>query len=214
MMKGDRLKPELLIASVALALSAIALLRMRNLAENARDLAKRCADLAEEVTTLRKTVSTQTARVTAAAIDQRLPIVVEEEFGADSASSSTNEALERALRGLSSTVQVLEMRAQEHDALLCALVTEDEARHLWNLSKGVAMQYQKLASTEMELRSLVRRKLIAKKGDFKIHELGSTFNLIDHFELTDTGETLLELRKVLEGSDLAPATSLPPPPDY
>ena len=211
------MKPELLIASVALALSAIALLRMRNLAENARDLAKRCADLAEEVTTLRKTVSTQTARVTAAAaaaIDQRLPIVVEEEFGADSASSSTNEALERALRGLSSTVQVLEMRAQEHDALLCALVTEDEARHLWNLSKGVAMQYQKLASTEMELRSLVRRKLIAKKGDFKIHELGSTFNLIDHFELTDTGETLLELRKVLEGSDLAPATSLPPPPDY
>jgi hypothetical protein len=201
------LKPELLVALIAVALSFAALVRLRGLVEGARGFAKKLTGFADELAALRKSVASQATKASelkGAAV----------EVGGPPARGDSEaveiEALDRAMRGLASTVQVLEMRAQEHDALLCALVTEDEARHLWNLSRGLSMQYELLASTEIEMRSLVRRKLIAKKGEFKIHELESPFELTEHFALTDAGETLLELRKMLQSSDMAPATSLPP----
>lgn len=116
------------------------------------------------------------------------------------------------LRALAATVQVLEMRAREQDGLLCSLVTEDEARHLWNISRGEPMSYDSHPGVQGELRSLVRRRLLAKSGDFKIHELPSPFDLLKYFQLTEHGEVLLTLRKHLEDDDLRAAQSIPPRP--
>jgi hypothetical protein len=114
-------------------------------------------------------------------------------------------------RTLESTVQVLEMRAREHDALLCSLVSEDEARHLWNIARDASVTYDSHPGVQGELRSLVRRGLVKKRGEFKIHELPSGFTVSDHFELSESGEVLLSLRKHLEASDsVAVATSIPP----
>lgn len=114
-------------------------------------------------------------------------------------------------RTLESTVQVLELRAREHDALLCSLVSEDEARHLWNISRDASITYDSHPGVHDELRSLVRRGLVKKQGVFKIHELPTGFTLNKHFELSESGEMLLSLRKHLEESDtVAVATSIPP----
>ncbi len=111
---------------------------------------------------------------------------------------------------MASSVQVLELRALEHDALLCSLVTEDEARHLWNVSQNERMTYELHSGVEGELRSLVRRGLLKKSGDFKIHELPASFELKEHFLLTDSGEMLLALRKHLKSTDIRRQDSLPP----
>lgn len=116
------------------------------------------------------------------------------------------------VRQLRATVNVLELRALEHDALLCSLVTEDEAHHLWNVSRDAPTTYQHHGGLEEELRSLVRRGLLKKQGNFKIHELPNEFDLHDRFALTDTGEMLLALRKHLKSSDTRAQESLPPPP--
>lgn len=115
------------------------------------------------------------------------------------------------IRQLKATVKVLELRALEHDALLCSLVTEDEAHHLWNVSRDEPVQYQRHEGLENELRSLVRRGLLKKQSHFKIHELPQEFELQDRFTLTDTGEMLLALRKHLKATDTRPQESLPPP---
>lgn len=117
---------------------------------------------------------------------------------------------ERRIRQLDSTVQVLELRALEHDSLLRALITEDEALHLWNVSRNTPTIYERHPGVESELRSLVRRGLLKKKRDFKIHELDSSFDLLRYFQLTDTGEILLSLRKHLEETDRSIKDSLPP----
>lgn len=116
----------------------------------------------------------------------------------------------QAFRKLAATVKVLELRALEHDALLCSLVTEDEARHLWNAARDESAKYDRHLGVETELRSLVRRGLLKKRFDFKIHELPSSFELREHFELSDTGEMLLALRKHLKETDIRMADSLPP----
>lgn len=115
------------------------------------------------------------------------------------------------VRQLKATVKVLELRALEHDALLCSLVTEDEAHHLWNVSKEEPTMYQRHDGLENELRSLVRRGFLRKQGEFKIHDLPTEFDLQDRFSLTDSGEMLLALRKHLKVSDTRPQESLPPP---
>lgn len=115
------------------------------------------------------------------------------------------------IRQLKATVKVLELRALEHDALLCSLVTEDEAHHLWNVSRDEPTMYARHEGVENELRSLVRRGLLKKQGQFKIHELPGEFDLQDRFSLTDSGEMLLALRKHLQVSDNRPQESLPPP---
>ncbi len=124
----------------------------------------------------------------------------------------SNHGGDEQLRQLRATVKVLELRALEHDALLCSLVTEDEAHHLWNVSRDEPMTYQHHGGLEEELRSLVRRGLLKKQGNFKIHELPGEFDLHDRFALTDTGEMLLALRKHLKVSDTRPQESMPPPP--
>src|SRR5690606_35214594 len=106
---------------------------------------------------------------------------------------------------------VLELRVMEHDALLCSLVTEDEARHLWNVSRDEPTIYQRHPGVEAELRSLVKRGLLRKQGDFKVHELPGEFDLHDRFVLTDSGEMLLALRRHLKATDTRPQDSLPPP---
>lgn len=115
------------------------------------------------------------------------------------------------VRQLKATVKVLELRALEHDALLCSLVTEDEAHHLWNVSQDEPILYECHGGVENELRSLVRRGLLRKQGDFKIHELPREFDLKDRFALTEAGEMLLSLRKHLKATDTSPKESLPPP---
>jgi|GEM_PF-2841250 len=125
--------------------------------------------------------------------------------------ASLAEAEARKILALESTVQVLELRAKEHDALLCALVTEDEARHLWNVSRKRATHYDLHSGVEAELRSLVRRGLLRKTHAFEIHRLDVTFDVCRYFELTDTGESLLTLRKHLECDDVRPNYSMPPP---
>ena len=123
---------------------------------------------------------------------------------------SQEEVSSRQVRQLASTVQVLELRAREHDALLRAVVTEDEALHLWNVSRAEHTIYERHPGVETELRSLVRRGLLKKTHSFRIHELGSTFDLIHYFELTDAGEVLLSLRKHLEAADHRTKDSMPP----
>jgi hypothetical protein len=115
------------------------------------------------------------------------------------------------IRQLKATVKVLELRALEHDALLCSLVTEDEAHHLWNVSRDEPILYECHEGVENELRSLVRRGFLRKRGEFKIHELPREFDLQDRFTLTETGEMLLALRKHLKATDTRPQESLPPP---
>lgn len=114
------------------------------------------------------------------------------------------------IRQLKATVKVLELRALEHDALLCSLVTEDEARHLWNVSRDEPTMYELHEGLENELRALVRRGLLRKQGEFKIHELPKEFDLHDRFALTDSGEMLLALRKHLKVTDTRIQESLPP----
>ena len=60
------------------------------------------------------------------------------------------------------------------------------------------------------MRSLVRRGLLKKTHDFKIHELDSKFDLVHFFELTEAGEILLSLRKHLETADRRMKDSMPP----
>lgn len=117
---------------------------------------------------------------------------------------------EQTFRKLAATVKVLELRALEHDALLCSSVTEDEARHLWNIAKDEPTIYDRHPGVEAELRSLVRRGLIKKRSEFKIHQLPPRFALLEHFELAESGEMLLALRKHLKASDTRRADSLPP----
>jgi hypothetical protein len=114
------------------------------------------------------------------------------------------------LGALALKVQVLELRLQEHEALLACLVTEDEARHLWNISRGTPDVYESHPGVQAELRSLVRRGLLAKRSAFKIRELSGTFELSKHFLLTERGEMLLSLRKHLEAIDTREAESMPP----
>lgn len=116
----------------------------------------------------------------------------------------------RQVRQLASTVQVLELRAREHDVLLRAVVTEDEALHLWNVSRDTSTVYERHPGVEAELRSLVRRGLLKKSHSFKIHELEAKFDVLRYFELTEAGEVLLSLRKHLESADHRMKDSMPP----
>lgn len=118
------------------------------------------------------------------------------------------------VKNLAATVKVLELRVLEHDALLCSLVTEDEARHLWNVSRDEPTIYQLHPGVEAELRALVRRGLLKKQGDFKIHDLPGEFDLHDRFILTDSGEMLLALRRHLKALDTRPKDSMPPPASH
>jgi hypothetical protein len=104
----------------------------------------------------------------------------------------------------------LRTRIERLEQLSCALVSEDEARHLWFLSRSTPVSYDSHAALQQELRSLVRRGLIGKRGDFKIHELGETFDLGEQFELTDLGRQLLVLRRHLERTDTRVADSVLP----
>lgn len=178
------------VALVAIVLALVSLGRAQSLSERAAKLEKLLTELE------------QRHRQAESAVQSSQPT--------DVPSDAEKEQLLQSQRGLISSVRVLELRAKEHDALLCALVTEDEARHLWNLSRGKGSQYELFDSTGAELRSLVRRGLIAKKGDFRIHELPHSFELDEHFELTEAGTILLDLRKTLEESDLRAQASLPP----
>ncbi len=118
----------------------------------------------------------------------------------------------KQLAALQATIEQLQQRAQEHDLLLCSLVTEDEARHLWNISRENPVSYDSHPGVQAELRSLVRRGLVSKRGDFKIHQLPSSFDLRERFQLTPPGKTLLKLRKHLEEKDTRAAHSVPPGP--
>lgn len=111
---------------------------------------------------------------------------------------------------LVATVRALELQVSDHETLLCSLVTEDEARHLWNIAKDESTLYERHPGVESELRALVRRGLVRKRGTFLIHELAPRFDIREHFELTSSGHLLLGLRKHLEGADRRPAESLPP----
>ncbi len=111
---------------------------------------------------------------------------------------------------LVATVRALELQVSDHETLLCSLVTEDEARHLWNIAKDESTIYERHPGVESELRTLVRRGLVRKQSSFLIHELPLSFDVREHFELTSSGHLLLGLRKHLEGADTKPAESLPP----
>jgi hypothetical protein len=132
---------------------------------------------------------------------------------ASSGSGATDSDWQRVgeqVAQLQSEVAVLDKRVAEQDGLLGALVTEDEARHLWFLERGSSASYDSHPGLQQELRSLTRRGLIQKRGDFKIHELPSPFDLVESFELTDIGRSLLSRRGHLEKSDVEPSDSLPP----
>lgn len=182
------------VALVAIVLALVSLGRAQSLSERAAKTEKLLAELER---------NQPQAQSTAGKPSQ----------SADVPTDAEKEQLLQSQRGLVSSVRVLELRAKEHDALLCALVTEDEARHLWNLSRGKSSSYELFDSTGAELRSLVRRGLIAKRGEFRIHELPHRFELDEHFELTEAGTILLDLRKTLEESDLRAQASLPPSRD-
>lgn len=179
---------EIIIAAIAAALAFVGLTRSHKVGERQAALEKRFAELQNSMPP------------TPVSPAEPKPVTAPP-FG---------EEERRNLSALSSSLQVLEQRAQEHDALLCALVSEDEARHLWNISHAMPMSYQRRSSTEEELRSLVRRGLIRKKSAFKIHELPAEFELTENFEITESGTILLDLRQALKEADQKPAQSLPP----
>lgn len=131
-----------------------------------------------------------------------------EELAAEA--SGRGPADPESAKRLSTQLKMLELRLAEHDQLLSALVTEDEARHLWNVGKPDQAPYELHSSVEEELRHLVRRGLLKKTGDFRIHELPRQFQLCEHFEITDAGQLLLALRKHLKETDTRKADSLPP----
>ena len=89
-------------------------------------------------------------------------------------------------------------------------MTEDEALHLWNISRDTSTLYERHPGVEAELRSLVRRGLLEKKVNFKIHELSGSFDLLRYFKLTEAGEILLSLRTHLEETDRRIKESMPP----
>jgi hypothetical protein len=119
-------------------------------------------------------------------------------------------AAEQSVEIVSSALAALERRVSSHESLLCALVTDAEAKHLWNLSLDESMTYQRHDGVEAELRSLVTRGLMTKGGAFNIHELPNAFELREHFCLTESGRQVLTLRKHLKETDLRPKTSMPP----
>ena len=115
-------------------------------------------------------------------------------------------------------VKQLEQRLDEakealddHSRLLAALVTDDEARHLWFLERGRPVTYEGHPALQQELRSLTRRGFVEKRTDFKFHQLDSSFQLLELLQLTNLGTRLLQHRKPLKAKDLEPAESLPPP---
>ncbi len=128
----------------------------------------------------------------------------------ETAPPSINPELSSKVRHLESELATLEQQVAEHSSLLLALVTDDEARHLWFLERGDAVNYESHPGLQQELRSLTRRGFIEKRGDFRIHELHSPFNLVESFQLTSLGKTLLRKRQHLRQRDVAPADSLPP----
>ncbi len=136
-----------------------------------------------------------------------------EEAASSGAKSASDERLERVTKlvsQLEAEVAPLGERVTENASLLAALVTDDEARHLWFLERGKPVSYDSHPALQQELRSLARRGFIQKRGDFKIHELQSPFDLLEAFELTSLGRSLLRRRSHLEQSDTAPSDSLPP----
>jgi hypothetical protein len=183
---------EMVVAVGALLLSLVTLLMLKNQA--ARSSAARLA-LSREQEKLTEELSERLRKIG-------------ERYG------SGNPSDDSTLKNLAATVKVLELRVLEHDTLLCSLVTEDEARHLWNVSRDEPTVYQLHPGVEAELRALVRRGLLKKQGDFKIHDLPGEFDLHDRFILTDSGEMLLALRRHLKALDTRPKDSLPPPASF
>jgi hypothetical protein len=189
--------PELLVGVIAVVIAVVALVKSKSLSE---ELRAECAAVRSE------------GKVALEALESRLGESVPREGGTTPDLVVTEPSAEgRQVRALVSTVQVLELRAREHDALLCSLVSEDEARHLWNISRDQSILYQRHPGVEDELRSLLRRGLIEKKSEFMIHELPASFDVTERFLLSETGEVLLSLRKHLEASDtIAVRRSMPP----
>lgn len=85
--------------------------------------------------------------------------------------------------------------------LVTSVVTGIEVQHLRLLRKGDKVVYRNHQGVRDELRSLLGRGFMRKTQPGSIHELPGEFELTEHFELTEPGQSLLTMRERLEIED-------------